>query len=318
MPTNINAVNCKKFVLGTGLVDCEPFFGTPTSVILVKPNWSLPVDDTAVFDLDYIVARVQDGTFVPFLASKGFTENTPDPTRQDYPQGQRRTIRNGLPDYAFDYDNGLGFHKAAYSYNASNWKVILFDEKGNAQLATNYAGTAITGFSASDINTRTYKQRNGDAAASTMLEIQLASTEEFNTQMAMVGVDTINGNVTTELRGVISVFPASVPAIISASVANGIVVDVRSANNTSFGIEALLLGNFEIFNVTENVVTNVTTATASTTIPGRYTLVSAATAPAATDVIRVQTKGYSLGNATLLAGSTQLYRGQSGVFTMVA
>lgn len=314
MPTLINAVNCKKFVLGTGLVDCEPFFGTPTSVMLVKPNWSLPVDDSATFDLDYIVARVQDGTFVPFLKSKGFTENTPEPTRQDYPQGQRRTTRNGLPDYTFEYDNGLGFHKAGYSYNGSNWNVIIFDEAGNAQLQSNVAGTAVMGFSASDINTRTYRQRNGETAAATMIDIQLASAEEFNRQMVMIGVEQINANINSELRGVVSVKPV----IVSASVANGIVVDVLSVNNTTFGIEALLLGNFEIYNVTDNVVTNVSAAVASTSIPGRYTLTSAAVAPGATDVIRVQTKGYSLGNATLLAGSTQLYKGQSDVFTMVA
>lgn len=314
MPTLINAANCKKFVLGTGLVDCEPFFGQPTTAMLVKKSWQLPVDDSATFDLDYIVARVQDGTFVPFLSAKGFTENTPDPTRQDYPQGQRRTIRNGNPDYMFEYDNGLGFHKAAYSYNSSSWNVILFDQVGNAQLQSNVAGTILTGFAASDINTRTYRQASGDTAAGTMLEIQLASPEEFNRQMTLVAVADIGANINSELRGVVSVNIN----IVSASVASGIVVDVTSINNTAFGIEALLLGNFEVYNVTDDVITNASAAVASTTILGRYTITSAATAPAATDEIRVQTKGYSLGNATLLAGSTQLYKGQSGVFEMTA
>lgn len=313
MPTAINAVNCKKFVLGTGLVDCEPFFGQPTSALLVKKSWQLAVDDSDTFDLDYIVARVQDGTFVPFLSAKGFTENTPDPTRQDYPQGQRRTIRNGNPDYTFEFDNGLGFHKASYSYNGSSWNVILFDQVGNAMLQSNVAGTILTGFSASDINTRTYRQAAGDTAAATMLEIQLANPEEFNRQMTLINVADINANINTELRGVISVNIN----IVSASAASGVVVDVTSVNNSIYGIEALLLGNFEMHNITDDVVSNISTAVASGTVAGRYTL-TPTTPPSNGDVIQVATKGYSLGNATLLVGSTQLYKGISTEFTATA
>lgn len=313
MPTLINAVNCKKYVAGLGLIDCEPFFGEPKSVFVTPPSWSVPVSTT--IDLDYIVTQVQNGVFIPFLNAVQFTENTGDPTRQDYTGGNRRTVRNANPDYTFEFDNGISWHTAAYSYNGYKGRVILVDKAGNIKLQRNVAGDTLTGFLADDINTRTYRQASGDTSAGTMLDIHLDNPEEFNRQMVMISRDTLGTNINSELNGVINVKIA----VVSASVANDIVVDITAVANSSFGIEGLLLGNLEMLNVTTGVVSNISVATPSTTIIGRYTL-EPTIAPTATDEIKVRTKNYGLNQATLIVDSSpaQLYKGESAEFTVTA
>lgn len=311
MPIAINAVNCKKYENGTGLVDCEPFFGEIQSVIVTPPNWSLPVTET--FDLDYVVSKVQDGTFVPFLNTVQFTENTGDPARTEYSGGRRRTNRNANPDYMLDYDNGLGYHVASYSYNGYQGRVFFIDKSGNIQIQRNVSGTSIMGFLADDINTRTYRQQAGDTRPATSLEIHLANPEEFNRQMVLISVDSINANLNSELRGVVSV-----KLTVVSATATSVVVDVESVNNKVFGIEALAFGNFEINNVTDNAITTVGAATPSTAKEGRYTLGTFSPTLAASDSIIVQTKGYAINNATLITDSTQLYKGTSEPFTVTS
>lgn len=313
MPTAINAVNCKKYEAGLGLIDCEPFFGEPRAVIVTPPNWSLPVTET--FDLDYIVEQVQNGVFVPFLNAVQFTENTGDSTKQDYTGGNRRTVRNANPDYTFEYNNGIAWHAAAYSYNGYKGRVIFIDKAGNMQLQRNVAGTQIMGFLADDINTRTYRQAAGDTSAGTMLDVHLDNPEEFNRQMVMVSRDTLGTNINSELNGIISVKVV----VNSASVLNGVVVDITAIANSSFGIEALLVGNLEMLNVTTGVVSAITTATPSTSVIGRYTLVPT-TAPVAGNTVVVRTKNFGLNQATLLVDSSpaQLYKGTSAPFSPVA
>lgn len=314
MPIAINAVECKKYLKGTGLVSCEPFFGQPTSIFLTRPGWSLSTTGVASFNKEYIIQQIQAGVFIPFLNTLSFTENTPDPTRTEYTGGRRRTIRNGNPDYSFEFDNGIGFHTAAYSYNGGNFGAILFDELGNALVISSIDLASVYAIALSDINVRTYRQKAGDAAAATMLEVQVANVESFNRQMVIIPVSAIGANVNEEVFGVVSVNIE----VVSASVANGIVVDVKAANNSNFGIRSMLMANFQVFNVTDDVVSGVSAAVESTTVAGRYTLTVTATPPGVDDVIQVMTYQYNLDQATRLQATAQLYRGVSASKTMVA
>lgn len=313
MPTAINSVECKKFVKGTGLVSCEPFFGQPTSIFLTAPGWSLPTATTASFDKEYIVQQIQGGVFIPFLNTVSFTENTPDPTRQEYTGGKRRTIRNGNPDYMFEFDNGVGFHTAAYSYNGGKFGAILFDEVGNAQLIASIDLATLYAIGLSDVNTRTYRQQSGDTASATMLEVQVESPEVFNRQMVIIPVEQIGVNVNNEVFGVVSVKIN----IVTASVANGIVVDVTAANNPKFGIRNLVMGSFQVANLTDDVTSSVSAAVESTSVPGRYTLTVTATPPGAGDSIQVMTYQYNADQSVRIPQTNQLYRGISPE-TMVA
>lgn len=310
MPTLLNAVNCKKYELGTGLVDCEPFFQEPKAFIITPMSWSMPVTET--FDLDYVVSKIQDGTFVPFLNAVQFTENTAEPTRQDYTGGNRRTNRNGNPDYTFEYDNGTGFHAAAYSYNGYKGRVIIIDQAGTVQLQRNAASTVITGFYADDIWTRTYRQQAGDTRPATMIDVHLGNTEEFNRQMTLISSDTIGSNLNSDIYGVISVSIG----IVTASVGNGLTVDVKSVNNTTFGVQGLDLNVFEIYNVTTNTVSTPIQAIESTTVAGRYKLADGL-ATAGQNII-VRTKSFALGYAGKPDDSNLLYRGQSTATVVTA
>lgn len=313
MPTQINAVNCKKFIKGTGLISCEPFFGEITSAFLTSKSWKLSLDDAEDFDLDYVISKVQDGTFIPLLQKEEFTENTGEPTRKDFSGGKRRTIRNANPDYTLEFDNGIAYHGNVYTLNDGSWNVFFVDNSGNVQIQRNVAGTAIMGFDADDVNVRTYRQQQGDNSAGTLVDIHLADPEAFNRQMVMISRDEINANLNSEVLGVVSVEMT----VVSAT-ATSVVVDVKASNNTKYGIEALEATNFEIYNGTDDAVATVSTATASTTVLGRYTLSTFSPTLATSDVIQVQNKGYSLGQSTLIADTAQLYKGQSPEFTVTA
>lgn len=313
MPTAINSRACKKYEAGTGLVDCELFFGEPSSFFLVRRGWTLNANTTTL-DKEYIINAIQSGTFIPFQATRAFTENTPDPTRQDYSGGERRTIRNGNPDYTFEFDNGVGFHAAAYSYNGGSFDLINVDRSGNLQLQRSIDNTTLKGFRISDLNTRTYRQRSGDTAAGTMVEIQLADVEAFNKQMALISVETLGVNVNDEVRGVVSVNMK----VVSADVSDGtVVVDVTAVNNNQTGIRALTVDQFDLFNVTSNALVAITSVDESLTIAGRYTITPTAM-PAAGQVIKVQTDGFNVGQAARISGSAQLYKGESANFTVTA
>lgn len=131
--TVVNGQNCKKVVLGTGTVDCEIKLSQPYSIIRVPNNWSFDVTSSgAGFNLEYAIQQTQGGVFAPFLKTLEFTDNTADPTTEEFQGGATAVIRNGKPTYQMRFNNGIGFHKAAYSYNGFGTNsVILVDKAGN-------------------------------------------------------------------------------------------------------------------------------------------------------------------------------------------
>jgi len=300
----INALRCNKAVFGTGLVPCELKLKDFKSFIIVPNSWSVNVT-SGTFDKEYVIAQIQAGIFVPFLNALEFTNNTPDVTTKEYQGGIMSVIRNGKPQYTFEYDNGIGWHKAAYSYNSfQGYSVLIVDSTGTIAAASSVDGTILTGFKLSMLNTGTYTPQVGDETAKTLISFQIANEEQFNRRMALITADEAGVDINSEIAGVIGVTITG-----TASVANGINVVVNAGNNTIFGIEGLTADNFRVRNAATNATLTIATVVAGT-IPGTYKITTTPAPTLASNLI-VDTYDSDADVTTALVGDSQLYRGLS-------
>lgn len=311
----INALNCDKIYLGLGLGECEIFLKELSTLILVPKSWSIPVADLATFNLEKAIALVQNGTFDPFIDADEFVDNTPDPTNKEYSGGEIATIRNGKPQYSFEFNNGIGFHKAAYSRNSfKRYNALLVDQAGNIVGATSVDGTKFTGLSMGMFNTRTYRPVVGDNTAATIVEIQLNNEEQFNKQMAVLTVSSLGFDFNTEILAIQSVKISGI-----AEAGNPIGVLVTGANNTIYGIEGLDADNFRVINTATNAVVPITSVSAGIS-PGQYNITPT------TPLVAAQTLRIEMFDATatppvdtaLVDGTNALYKGTSEVITVAA
>lgn len=311
MPTNFNAVNCKKELLGTGFVDCEIIFGSIKSVLRVSNDWVFnPLTDT--FNFEYVVSKVQDGTFVPFLNTLEFLNNTPEATTKEYQGGAMAVIRNGKPQYSLEYNNGWGFHSASYSYNGfRSGSVILIDKSGNVGLLRNVSETQLSGFLTNMFNTSTWVPPVGDDTAKTLLAFQIDNEEAFNKRFTIISAEEIGADLNEDLRGVVSVNING-----TASVAAGININVTAYNNKSFGILALDETNFRVRNTTTNTVLAIDTVT-NGPVPGNYIITTTPTLVSAnTIVVETYDATATPPTNTAILGTNQLFRGASAAITV--
>lgn len=281
-----NAVDCNKNRKGTGLIDCLLKLKQYYSFLVVTdPNWRLNIA-TDTFDSEYIQSKIQDKTFIPFLQTLEFTNNTPDPTNKEYQGGDVAIIRNGKPAYMFEFDNGKNWHALAYAYNSFRaYGLLLVDKAGNVEGAHTLDGLYMKAYGLNYFNVRTYTPVTGDETAKTLIEFQIRNEEEFNTRPYIVSAGNVGMDINEDVFGVVAV---NITAVGAASVANGLTVDIMAgALNNSFGIEGFLAANLRVRNITDDTVQAIGTVTAGA-IPGRYTITFT---PALTlaDVIVVET-----------------------------
>lgn len=302
----INAVNCNKENLNLGIVQCEAMLKDFKSFILTPKTWKIPLAELETLDLATIVGFVQEDIWQPVLNSVEFLNNTPDPTTKEYTGGIMSVIRNGKPQYSFEFDNGIGFHKAAYSKNSFNqYNVLIIDSAGTIVGATTADGENFTGLSASMVNTRTYVPQVGDETAKTLIEFQLSNEEQFNKRMAIITVDQSGVDINSEILAVVGV------TITGTANATTATVQVNAVNNTIFGIQGLEAGDFSIVDTTTDSVVNITSV-AEGTEPGSYVITATFVVG---NVITISTAG---ANDTAIIGDNQLYRGVSAPITVTA
>lgn len=314
MPTDINSLNCKKYEQGVGLIDCLIRFGRPTTIIRTPNNWSFD-PDTETFNLDYVVSKIQDGTFTPFLNTLAFTNNTGEPTRKEFQGGAVGISKNARPEHQYSFDNGIAWHAAAYSFNGFRTSsVIIIDENNNVRVQSNVAGDKLTGFKTNMFNTRTYRDTDGESDdVPTILEYQIDNTEAYNKRSVIITGETIGADLNDELMGIISVDIAG-----TVSAANGASITVTATLNNKTGIQGLTAANFRARNLTDDAVQAIDTVTAGET-PGSYTI-DFTVAPTASDEIVIETYDATATPPVAVAkvGDTQLYKGASATITVGA
>jgi len=307
----INAINCDKDSLGLGVVECEQFLGEYKTPFLIRPGWRMLRTAFEALDYDGFVGLIQSGDWEPVLDSKEFINNTPEATTQEYTGGRISVVRNAKPQYQFNYDKGIGFHKALYSKNGKKYDYGIADDSGTMILALSPDGLYVTALKGGMTNTSTYTPKAGDTDAVTPFMFQLTDENQYNKRMVTYNIDQSDVDFN------------DLPAVIGATITGtatvaGIVVAVNAVNNVSYGIEALTAANFRVYNPVTNAA-----ITIATVVPlvaeGTYRITTTPALTTGTPVV------VQLWDATAtppvnvaLVGDNQLYKGISDLITVTA
>jgi hypothetical protein len=240
----VNYLNCNTQQLGTGVIECMANINSePIGFFLVDNRWSLPVADPSVFDTDYLLDRIQDGTFIPFLNRINFTPNTEETVFQTFDSGIKGRVRSGFPEFSFEFDKGLYFHKAAYSHNSFNkYNVAMVFANNTILFALSVDGLLITGFQAGYVDTATYKLKTGSTVTSSMVGFQLTNPDQFNlravpleSQQSLIDFSQINGRVDVSLV-LQTPLAAATTLVFSARAAANSAIDILGLSDTDLRV----------------------------------------------------------------------------------
>lgn len=311
MATNINTLLCNKQVLGTGLVDCVIRKDKITSILKTKPGWTFdPATET--FNAAYVISKIQDGTFAPFMNTLDFTNNTPESNVKEYGDHSKAVVNNGKPEFRYEFDNGIYWHAAAASYSGfRNGGVIEIDRQGTVWVKRNVAGTLLSAYDTNYFNVPTFTPVVGDETAKTFIEYQIRNEVAWTEQMTAITKAEIGADLNDEIAGFIGVSITG-----TATAGDPILVQVKALSNIGFGIEGLTAANFRIRNAATNAVLAITSVAAGAT-PGAYSITP--TVSLVEDVtLIVETYDDDADVATALVAPNQLYRGESAVITVAA
>lgn len=268
----LNAQNCEQNLLGSGLPNCLADLGYPKGFIYTKPSWSEPIATT--IDKAYILENIQKGNFYPFVDSFSMEQNTPDATTEESANGQKTVVRNGLPEFTFQFIKTWQFQKIAYSYNGfGNFGVIFVFDNDVLLVASN--GTSISGFKAGMTNTNTFMFNTGSEQGKTPMSFQLLDNKQFNSEGEILNPEF---DVTNEIPGVIDCLLTGG----AAAVGGDVTISVKAKANPVLNIEGLGVDQFSLVidgvrepatAVSYNDATGVYTLTPTSTTTGGQSVV---------------------------------------------
>lgn len=237
---------CESDLKGTGLPECLQDLKRPVGVILTKKTWSEDVATT--IDKDYIVQKVQEGTFIPMINAE-FEQNTPEATTQELQDGTLLKIRDGKPQYNFNFYEKIGFQKIASSYDSDRaFNVILVFSDDKLFLANN--GTKVSGFKLGMFSVGTRLFNDGSNSGYTPVMMQLLDKKQFDNGSVLEP----EFDVTNEVVGVVDTVIEG-----TAAASGDVTVSVKASANKSFDILGLGVDQFRlIVNGSSEVPTSVT------------------------------------------------------------
>ncbi|WP_438423135.1 hypothetical protein [Aquimarina macrocephali] len=302
MATEVNYIDCEAGARkGTGVLSCKIPTEIPDGFIAVSPSWEFD-PATEDFNAAYIVQKIQEGVFHPFLKAVDFNEQNEDTTFKTYNTGIKIPTRRGLPELEFTYSNEYSWHAAAYSFNGyGNYNFILGWKNGVIGVATKADGK-LTGLSGGYLNVKTFKNNNGSDPSETMIGFQLTSDAQYNSKMALLK-DSVNGFSIDEVRGVID---AKITVTLPAVGATTTVVKVVAEYNPAVEIKGLAFGDFKITGKT-------VTASTFNSATGEYTLTHDAYSSEDAATVKLNDGTYDIVKST----TDVLYKGESASFTIV-
>lgn len=202
----VNFLDCNKSRKGTAVVVCEVPDGVPNGFYLVPKSFRLdPATDD--FDTAFIKAQVKAKKMTPFLNAINFDEQNEDDVIFTTQTGVQLLSRNGKPSFMFEFDNGYGWHAAAYSYKSQGaFDLIPVFDNGVVFMAKTNDGK-LKGHTAGLVNPKTFSLKNGQDPSKTGIMIQLTNPEEYNTSGALLDpvankydVDAVPGIIDTNVQ----------------------------------------------------------------------------------------------------------------------
>ncbi len=246
--TKVNFFDCDQQRKGTGTLSCEIPTGVPTGFFLVEKSWRLTVESED-FSTGYIITKVKEKVFIPFLDAINFTDNSEDPITFTTQIGVKLLARDGKPEFSFDFSKGYAFHSAAWSYNSfGNYDVILTYDNGVVFMAKGATGQ-LKGHTVGLVNTGNFTHKDGAESEKTSIMLQLVNPNEYNADGALL--DPVSNNFDIDaVKGIVD----TVIDKVSNATAD-VVVSVHALANLAISIVGLTATDFRGIGTSETVTT---------------------------------------------------------------
>lgn len=307
---NINQRNCLTSRKNLGLPDCVVEVGIPRGFIVVPKGWGIDLS-TDSFDKAYVDEQIQLGNFIPVLGAVEFTNNTPEPTTEEYQGGIMSVVRNGLPQLAFKFiKGGWKYASALYSYNSQQAYDVLL-AFGNGAIAGASNGTQFTGFDLGMLNTGTFMFTDGNATNSVTVSMQLIDADQYNLNVAVLTPDVLDFKVNTDLQPITDIV---ITGRADAS-ENKVYFKAKFEMNQSSNLGGIAIANLRsLVNGTADTITALSLSYDSLTEEWSYTPTATLTAG---DKVVVQLYDSSVPVAVAKIGN-RFYKGASAEITTVA
>lgn len=184
----------------------------------------------------------------------------------------------------------LEMHKVLRTYSGKNLKLIKFDRANNV-IGTSPDGVSVNGFDLSYFRVPKLEDASNDGPAYSVLEYLENDVNEMDRDVV-----TMNPTwLASKINGVLKV--EATPSTCAAFTFSVVVQYVDNSGllptgaNRTAAISGLLVGNFNVINELGAVIVP-TSATESTTVPGTYTIVTAAMVSGSVQVIPTATALY--------------------------
>lgn len=253
MQTLFNYLVCSAERKGTGVPACYVETDVPNGFYLAAPNWSFDPSQVA-FNRAYVTEQIQAKNLIPFLNSLQFTDNTEDDVFQTFATGIKAVVRNGLPEFAFDYSKGYCFHSAAHSYNSyAAYKVVFVWNNGVHGFAKNSDGT-LSGLDMGYFKAGTYKNNSGSETQTTPVSFQLTNAIQYNENMAFLSAEQLDF-VPSNINGVVDAMLTIQGDIEGTDTTFDVAVKVHC--NTSINVLGLTVADLQLTGDTSKSISTV-------------------------------------------------------------
>lgn len=178
----------------------------------------------------------------------------------------QRKVRQGksIQKHRIIFDPCL--HKRLQYFNGRSVRIIQVDNNNNV-IGTSSDGTIFQGLAVSTFNVDKWMASTGDTPAFTPIHIAYESTDEREKYIAVYKPE-------FNIKALNGVIPATL-SVVGTPTSTELVVDVVGACD-AVGVSGLLVANFIFLQADGTTEVTISTATESSTIPGRYTLAATA------------------------------------------
>lgn len=195
MPTPLG-YSCEENKRHIGYEPCTVNPGNEKGHIRLPKGYEIDLD-TVTFDYDYVMSKVQDGTFTWLTGMFSQITETPDSGTETAPTGEMVVTQKGMGLTTSISKAGYEFHSNVYdSSNNNAYDVMIVFEKNVILAARTGVGRKIKGFSTSMYDVGGFQFTNGTVANQTVIKYQLNDQYEFNTQgvfLTNYGFNAISG-----------------------------------------------------------------------------------------------------------------------------
>lgn len=256
---NLGLSRCNKLPkLPNGMIETPGNFVIPAATIASGPAAILTYLQSSLL----AVEANRSYYWPPFDSYEDISEAA---VYQDGPLSYRQ-VRDGNYRFRFGITQNMCLHKAMFTHRATSGRVILIDVE-NQLIGTELSNGDFAGLSIQMLNTEKLKFSDGSVATESPIVVALRNNKELDKNGAILdGTDIIG-----ELYRIVDVELA----LVGDNTATLMTVDV-SAICDGTAISGLVTADFLLVDNDDGATHAITSATESTTVPGRYAIVGVA------------------------------------------